>query len=92
MLEQVGTHILPLPTQVTADQLMDALRDGHGYTWTVLVKEPKLWAHGNPPPSDMPELLVMGRILVVEGSQDYISRLNRVLEVLTRTTKTRGGF
>ena len=66
---------------------MDSLSVGHGYSWIVLVPTPLRIAHGNASDGDMPELLIVGKTLLMSGGNEvYIGRLRRMLEVLSGTT------
>ena len=66
---------------------MDSLSVGHGYSWIVLVPTPLRIAHGSTSGGDLPELLIVGKILLMSGGNEvYISRLRRMLEVLSGTS------
>jgi hypothetical protein len=65
---------------------MDSLSVGHGYSWIVIVPTPLRIAHGSTSGDDMPELLIVGKTLLMSGGDEvYISRLRRMLEVLSGT-------
>ena len=66
---------------------MDSLSVGHGYNWIILVPTPLRIAHGSTSGGDLPELLIVGKTLLMSGGNEvYISRLRRMLEVLSGTT------
>jgi hypothetical protein len=65
---------------------MDSLSVGHGYSWIVIVPTPLRIAHGSTSGDDMPELLIVGKTLLMSGGDEvYINRLRRMLEVLSGT-------
>ncbi len=86
MLKSGDRIALELPVGVTQESLMHSLEMGHGYNWTVLTKSPALIAHGLPKVNNMPEILLIGKdMLIVSGSDTvYAERLQRVLEMLRR--------
>jgi len=77
---------ITIPTSLRPQAVMDSLSVGHGYSWIVLVPTPVRIAHGSTLCGDMPELLIVGKILLTSGGNEvYISRLRRMLEVLSGT-------
>ncbi|MFW9953806.1 MAG: hypothetical protein ACFFD3_04560 [Candidatus Thorarchaeota archaeon] len=79
-----GTSMLAIPGNLKIEELMNNLEIGHGYVWTRLTEYPKLWAHGNPPPGDLPEVLIIGRMLLFEGKEEYSERFRRMLQALSQ--------
>lgn len=77
---------ITIPTSLRLQTVMDSLSIGHGYSWIVLVPTPVRIAHGSTLCGDMPELLIVGKTLLTSGGNEvYISRLRRMLEVLSGT-------
>ena len=75
---------ITIPTSLRPQAVMDSLSVGHGYSWIVLVPTPVRIAHGSTSGGDMPELLIVGKTLLMSGGDDvYIDRLRRMLEVLS---------
>ena len=77
---------ITIPTSLRPQAVMDSLSVGHGYSWIVIVPTPLRIAHGSTSGDDMPELLIVGKTLLMSGGDEvYISRLRRMLEVLSGT-------
>ncbi len=77
---------ITIPTSLRPQAVMDSLSVGHGYSWIVIVPTPLKIAHGSTTGDDMPELLIVGKTLLMSGGDEvYISRLRRMLEVLSGT-------
>ncbi len=77
---------ITIPTSLPPQAVMDSLSVGHGYSWMVLVPTPMRIAHGSTSDGDMPELLIVGKTLLMSGGNEvYIGRLRRMLEVLSGT-------
>lgn len=77
---------LEIPLGVKPEDIMRFLELGHGYIWTVLIRQPVLVAHGKPTLGNMPELLMMGNrsIVVAGGEEVYVDRIRQVLDMLQR--------
>ena len=77
---------ITIPTSLRPQAVMDSLSVGHGYSWIVIVPTPLKIAHGSTSGDDMPELLIVGKTLLMSGGDEvYINRLRRMLEVLSGT-------
>ena len=75
---------ITIPTSLRPQAVMDSLTVGHGYNWIILVPTPRRIAHGSTSSGDMPELLIVGKTLLMSGGKEvYIRRLRRMLEVLS---------
>jgi hypothetical protein len=77
-----------IPFNVREEDIMRSLEMGHGYKWTVLIRQPVIVAHGAPTIGNMPELLMAGdRTLIVDGGDPaYVERIRQVLAMLQRQT------
>jgi hypothetical protein len=75
-----------IPFNVRDEDIMQSLDMGHGYKWTVLIRQPVIIAHGAPTIGNMPELLITGdRTLIIEGGDPaYVERIRQVLAILQR--------
>jgi hypothetical protein len=83
--------VLRIPDGLLVADLLDSLEIGHGYRWTKLVVSPKLWVHGNPPSSELPEVLIIGRKILLEDGDRYSLRFNRMLQALSQRSQLTGG-
>jgi hypothetical protein len=83
--------VLRIPDGLLTEDLMESLEIGHGYRWTKLVVSPKLWAHGNPPSSDLPEVLIIGKKILLEDGETHSLRFNRMLQALNQRSHLTGG-
>ncbi len=86
-----GTTVLRIPDGLRTDDLMESLEVGHGYRWTKLVVSPKLWAHGNPPSGELPEVLIIGRKILLDDGDTHSMRFNRMLQALSHRSQITGG-
>ena len=86
-----GTTVLRIPDGLLTDDLIDSLEIRHGYRWTKLVVSPKLWAHGNPPSRELPEILIIGRKILLEDGETHSLRFNRMLQALSQRNQITGG-
>ena len=87
------TTTLDLPPRVRPDAVVRFLRNGHGYTWKTVSKEPVLMILGHPSKNDHPEVVLMQESLVVNSSEESISnRMTLMLEVLERQAHNGGGL
>lgn len=82
-----GTVMITIPESLLIDDLLVNLEVGHGYTWTRLVAKPKLWIHGNPPAGDLPEILIIGKRILIDGGDVYATQFRRMLHALARRGK-----
>ena len=75
-----------IPEGVKVADIMRSLEIGHGYSWTVLTRQPLLIAHGAPSIGNMPEILLTGNkpMVVAGGDEAYVERIRNVLEMLKR--------
>ncbi|TXT55237.1 MAG: hypothetical protein BAJATHORv1_40147 [Candidatus Thorarchaeota archaeon] len=80
---------LEIPSSIEPNDVMEALRIGHGYQWTRLVLEPKFMAHGNPPSSKLPELLFIGikTLILSGGSPEFPERIEKMIDAICRSSK-----
>ncbi|MDF1541032.1 MAG: hypothetical protein P1Q69_19200 [Candidatus Thorarchaeota archaeon] len=85
-----GTTMIPIPEDILIDELLENLGVGHGYRWTKLVTSPKLWVHGDPPPGDLPEILIIGKMIVIDGGEEYTMRFHRMLQALAQRSNLVG--
>jgi len=85
-----GTTMIPIPGSLLIDELLESLEIGHGYRWTKLVTSPKLWVHGNPPPGELPEILIIGRMILIDGGDEYAMRFDRMLRALAQRSNLVG--
>ncbi len=81
-----ATNVLDTPTMLSPTQVMNTLSAGHGYRWRVLLRSPNLIAHGHSSKNGMPALSIIDRkILVWSDEEEQVSRLRRMLDILSRT-------
>lgn len=75
-----------IPDGVSQEAFMRMLTNGHDYYWVVLARTPVLVAHGESARPGMYEILLVNRQVVL-GTSDKVfeSRLQRLLEVMSRT-------
>ena len=75
-----------IPEGVNPDTIMNFLKVGHNYHWTVLTRRPLLVAHGAPAPGsgNMPEILLAGNrsMIIAGGDTAYVDRIRHVLQML----------
>jgi hypothetical protein len=79
-----------IPFGVSYEEIMRFLEIGHGYSWTVLIREPVTIAHGKPTIGNMPELLMTGdrTLIIAGGNPAYVERIRQVLAMLQRQTQS----
>jgi len=66
---------------------MRTLTSGHDYYWVVLARSPVLVAHGESDRPGMYEILLVNRQVVLATSDKvFESRLQRLLEAMSRTS------
>ncbi|MFW9850807.1 MAG: hypothetical protein ACFFF4_16895 [Candidatus Thorarchaeota archaeon] len=86
-----GTTILRIPEGLLIEDLLDSLEVGHGYVWTRLVVSPKIWIYGSPPSSELPELLIIGRNILLEDNESLSQSFSRMLQALSHRSQVLGG-
>ncbi|MBD3406879.1 MAG: hypothetical protein GF411_12250 [Candidatus Lokiarchaeota archaeon] len=88
MKSKIRTSI-QISREVSPNELMEFLRVGHGYEWTILLQHPRLLAHGKPPSTRLPELLITGwdTMIVSGGLKEYPDRIRNMIEVLRRRSQ-----
>lgn len=87
MLGIPESNIIELPHGLSAGEVMDTLRDGHSYTWRILVKEPRLMAWGTVRQGRMPEIILVGRRMMLSDTEGDAERLRNLLDLLARRKK-----
>jgi hypothetical protein len=86
-----NTLTLHIPSHLPVAFLKDALEVGHGYHWTTLLTDPQLCIHGNPPVGDLPEIVIVGKTILIEGSSECFARFRRMLQALAHQCELTGG-
>ncbi len=81
------TEIIERPTGLSAGEVMDTLRDGHDYSWRVMVREPNLVAWGSVRHGNMPEIILVGRRIMLTDTEGNTERLRTLMELLVRRKK-----
>lgn len=91
MKQLYNTSALHIPSRLPIDFLKDALEVGHGYHWTTLLTTPRLCIHGNPPVGDLPEIMIVGKTILIEGNPECSARFRRMLQALAHQHQLTGG-
>ncbi len=86
-----NTIRLPIPPTLSISYLIESLELGHGYKWTRLITSPKPLIHGKPPLGDLPEVLIIGRNILLEDGEEYIVRFRRMMQALAQQNQVIGG-
>ena len=81
------TDIVEMPNGLSAKVLMDTLEDGHGYTWMVMVREPRLVAWGSVKHGTMPEIILIGKRIMLTDTEGNAARLRNLMDLLARRKK-----
>ena len=81
------TDIIEIPAGLSSGEIMDTLRDGHDYTWRVMVREPKLVAWGSVRHGNMPEIILVGRRMMLADNEGNTERLRDLMDLLVRGKK-----
>ena len=82
------TDIIEIPDGLSAGEVMDILENGHSYEWMVLLREPRLVATGSVPQGRMPELVLIGRRIMLTDREGHSERLRNLLNILGRRQKS----
>ena len=79
-----NTDIIEIPEALSSREVMDILHDGHSYEWMILLREPRLVATGAVPDGRMPELVLIGRRIILTDREGHSDRLQNLLDILKR--------
>ncbi len=91
-MEQLhNTTKLSLPLNLPVSVLMNNLEIGHGYKWIRLLSSPKPWIYGKPPSRELPEVLIIGKDILLETDSENIHRFQRLLQALSHESILLGG-
>ncbi len=86
-----ASEALDISPFLDIDQLMSVLQSGHGYSWRVLVKLPKIVAHGESSKNNMPSISIIHRKLFIwDGDENHVRHFSRILEILSQSMIRRG--
>ncbi|RLI57887.1 MAG: hypothetical protein DRO87_06525 [Candidatus Thorarchaeota archaeon] len=76
---------LEIPSGVSVTAIMDFLKRGQGYVWSVLSRGPVPLLLGHPPRSNLPEVIVISKMLFVNPGDDIArGRFVMMLDLLNR--------
>ncbi len=81
------TDIIEIPHGLSAGEVMETLREGHDYTWRVMVREPKLVAVGSVRHGSMPEIILIGRRIMLTDTEGNTERLRNLMHLLVGRKK-----